>query len=199
MESVKTMVGALKFELMLQFAPLAFVFDNCLCMSRCHKPADVTQMSRTEILTPGGRLRAVYHSCSTPTAAHQLQPQLEMPTTSSLSAEEKAKVKSSVSSSDKIFFATVARIYYAYPQRNKWSYTGIQGGLAFTHDTKHNTVHFKVVDLDGTRGVIWEHELYDNFEFYQDRPYLHSFAGDVKFFPPLLILLPSLTFLFRNA
>ena len=103
-----------------------------------------------------------------------------MPTTSSLSAEEKTKVKSSVSSSDKIFFATVARIYYAYPNPNKWSYTGIQGGLALIHDTKHNTFHFKVVDLDGTRGVIWEHELYTNLEFYQDRPYLHSFAGDVK-------------------
>lgn len=106
-----------------------------------------------------------------------------MPATSSLSAEEKTKVKHSVSSSDKIFFATVARIYYAYPNPNKWSYTGIQGGLALTRDTKHNTFHFKVVDLDGTRGVIWEHELYDNLEFYQDRPYLHSFAGDVKLFP----------------
>jgi Wiskott-Aldrich syndrome protein len=34
--------------------------------------------------------------------------------------------------------------------------------------------------LDGTRGVIWEHELYQNFDYFQDRPYFHSFPGDVR-------------------
>lgn len=34
--------------------------------------------------------------------------------------------------------------------------------------------------MSGTRGVIWEHQLYEGFEYFQDRPYFHSFAGDVS-------------------
>lgn len=37
-----------------------------------------------------------------------------------------------------------------------------------------------MVDLVGTRGVIWEHELWERFEYFQDRPYFHSFPGDVS-------------------
>lgn len=33
----------------------------------------------------------------------------------------------------------------------------------------------------GTRGIIWEHELYNNFVLNQDRTFFHSFEGDVSF------------------
>jgi hypothetical protein len=46
--------------------------------------------------------------------------------------------------------------------------------------TLKGTLQFRLVDLDGTRGVIWEHELYQNFDYFQDRPYFHSFPGDVR-------------------
>ncbi|KAG1889738.1 uncharacterized protein F5891DRAFT_1282780 [Suillus fuscotomentosus] len=36
----------------------------------------------------------------------------------------------------------------------------------------------RLVDLTGTRGVIWEHELDEAFEYHQDRAFFHSFAGD---------------------
>src|SRR6267154_562898 len=104
-----------------------------------------------------------------------------MPLTSALSAEEKAKVKTAIpASTNKVFFATIARIYYAFPQPHRWSYAGLQGALVFSQDLKSNATHFKLVDLDGTRGVIWEHELYNNLELHQDRPFFHSFAGDVS-------------------
>src|SRR5258705_13167068 len=107
-----------------------------------------------------------------------------MPFATALSAEEKAKVKSSISSkTSKILFATIARVYYAYPQPRKWSYAGLQGALAFVLDITTNSTHFKLVDLQGTRGVIWEHELYNNLELLQDRPFFHSFAGDVSAHP----------------
>ena len=102
-----------------------------------------------------------------------------MPAQSILSKEEKSKVTSSIPKpANKIFTATLARVYYAYPDPNDWSYAGLQGGLAFTKDAGGN-LHFKLVDIDGTRGVIWEHELYDGIEYFQDRPYFYSFAGDV--------------------
>lgn len=104
-----------------------------------------------------------------------------MPSTSAISAEEKVKIKNAIpASTNKILFATIARIYYAHPQPNKWSYAGLQGGLALAKDKTNNAIHFKLVDLDGTRGVIWEHELYEGLEFYRDRPFFYSFAGDVS-------------------
>jgi hypothetical protein len=104
-----------------------------------------------------------------------------MPTQSTLGSDDKLKVKSAIpSGSNKIQTASVARIYYAHPNPNKWSYSGLQGALAFVKDNTKNVFFFRLVDLDGTRGVIWEHELYEGFEYFSDRPYFQSFAGDVS-------------------
>jgi Wiskott-Aldrich syndrome protein len=114
-----------------------------------------------------------------------------MPSQSTLTADEKAKVKSAIpASSNKIFYATLGRIYYAYPQPDQWSYTGLQGALSFVRDITKNVMSFKMVDLDGTRGVIWEYELYDGFEYHPDRAFFHSFAGDVS--PYFILFLPHL-------
>jgi hypothetical protein len=118
-----------------------------------------------------------------------------MPAQSALSEEEKTKVKGAIpKTSCKIFFATIARIYYAHPQPNRWSYSGLQGALAFLKDTTRNAFFFQLVDLEGTRGVVWEHEVYEGFEYFQDRPFFHSFAGDVSFhgFHPLVKILFTL-------
>jgi neural Wiskott-Aldrich syndrome protein len=104
-----------------------------------------------------------------------------MPTQSGLSTDDKAKVRSSIPpSGSNILYATLARIYFAYPQPKRWAYGGFQGALAFVKDLKTENFSFKLVDLDGTRGVIWEHELYEGFEYFQDRPFFHSFSGDVS-------------------
>ncbi|KAF7324836.1 hypothetical protein MKEN_00525500 [Mycena kentingensis (nom. inval.)] len=99
-----------------------------------------------------------------------------MPSQSTLNNDEKAKVKAAIT--DKISFATLARIYYAYPDPNKWSYAGLQGAIAFVKDPAKNAHWFRMVDLTGTRGVIWEHELYDGLQYQPDTAYLHSFPGD---------------------
>ena len=102
-----------------------------------------------------------------------------MPAQSTLSSDEKTKVKAAVNSpANKIFTAALARIYYAYPKPDEWSYTGLQGALAFVKDTQ-GVFYLKLVDLAGTRGIIWEHELYEGFEYNEDRSFFHSFAGDV--------------------
>lgn len=99
----------------------------------------------------------------------------------SLSPEEKAKVSSAIpKSSNNVLHATPARIYFAHPRPDKWSYGGLQGALAFTYDKSKDTHFLKLVDFAGTRGVIWQHELYAQFEYHKDRPFFHSFAGDVS-------------------
>jgi len=108
-------------------------------------------------------------------------PRFNMPAQSTLDTDDISKLRSAIPKpSNNILYATLARIYFAYPQPNRWSYGGLQGALAFVRDTTTNLYSFKLVDLNGTRGVVWTHELYDGFEYFLDRPFLHSFAGDVS-------------------
>lgn len=37
----------------------------------------------------------------------------------------------------------------------------------------------------GTRGVIWQHEVTEDMQYYQDRTFFHTFPGDVRLPDPL--------------
>ena len=104
-----------------------------------------------------------------------------MPSTSTLTEAEKTRIKTAVPKpGNRILGAAFSRIYYAAPHPDQWSYTGLQGAVVFSYDEQKAAFFLKMVDLDGTRGVIWEHELYDGFEYFQDRGWFHSFEGDVS-------------------
>ena len=104
-----------------------------------------------------------------------------MPTSSAITSDDKAKIKAAIpNSSNKILTAAIARIYYAYPDPNKWSYSGLQGALALAKDHNRGAHVFKLVDLAGSGGVVWEYEMYEGFEYFQDRPFFYSFPGDVS-------------------
>jgi neural Wiskott-Aldrich syndrome protein len=100
-----------------------------------------------------------------------------MPSQATIADDDKAKIKAFVPT--KIFSAALVRIYYTYPQPNKWCYTGLQGALVFTFDKSDDAFHFKMVDLEGTRGILWEHEVYKNLEYNVENSFFHSFEGDV--------------------
>ncbi|KAG0005731.1 hypothetical protein BGZ65_010274, partial [Modicella reniformis] len=96
---------------------------------------------------------------------------------STLLPEHKTAIKRALpDSTQKIITATVARLYVAYPDPNQWTYARIMGGLAFVR-TK-DSFFFRIVDLMADRGVIWEQELYENFEYTQERSFFHTFALD---------------------
>ncbi|KAK0495670.1 hypothetical protein EDD18DRAFT_1463495 [Armillaria luteobubalina] len=102
-----------------------------------------------------------------------------MPSQSTLSKEEKDKIRAAIPApSNKILYATLARVYYAYPQPNEWSYSGLQGALALTKSNSTGALAFRLVDMIGTTGVIWEHDFYDGLDYFADRAFFHSFPGD---------------------
>jgi hypothetical protein len=102
-----------------------------------------------------------------------------MPSSSTLSANDRNIIKSVIPSSTKILAASLARIYLAYPDPHSWSYSGLQGALLLVADSGRGAHFFCLVDLVGPRGKLWEHEIYRDFEYNQDRVFFHSFAGDV--------------------
>jgi len=65
-----------------------------------------------------------------------------------LSDEDKALVKRTVpKASNKIHAVAVAKLYVAYPNRSRWTYTGLQGAAVLANDTVGNTFWIKLVDV----------------------------------------------------
>ncbi|CAI2026389.1 hypothetical protein SEUBUCD646_0H02230 [Saccharomyces eubayanus] len=83
--------------------------------------------------------------------------------------------------SNKIIDVAVARLYIAYPNKDEWQYTGLSGAIALVDDLVGSTFFLKLVDISGHRGVIWDQELYVNFEYYQDRTFFHTFEMEECF------------------
>lgn len=49
--------------------------------------------------------------------------------------------------SNKIQAVAVARLYVAYPDPSKWTYTGLQGAVVLANDLVGNTYWVKMVDI----------------------------------------------------
>ena len=94
-----------------------------------------------------------------------------------LSDVDRQTVKRTVpSASNKIQAVAIARLYIAHPNRQRWTYTGLQGAAVLANDTVGNTFWIKLVDISpANRGVIWDQEIYDTFQYNQDRVFFHSF------------------------
>ncbi|KAE8320964.1 hypothetical protein BDV39DRAFT_186915, partial [Aspergillus sergii] len=94
-----------------------------------------------------------------------------------LSDADKETVKRTVPKpANKIHAVAVARLYVAYPDPQKWTYTGLQGAVVLANDLVGRTFWLKLVDVSPAgRGVIWDQEIYDNFPYNQDRTFFHTF------------------------
>ncbi|KAF1940658.1 WH1-domain-containing protein [Clathrospora elynae] len=94
-----------------------------------------------------------------------------------LSDEDKQTVKRTVpKAANKIHTVAVAKLYVAYPDRQRWKYTGLQGAVVLANDLVGNTFWLKMVDISpANRGVIWDQEIYDTFAYNQDRVFFHTF------------------------
>ena len=65
-----------------------------------------------------------------------------------LTDDDKETVKRQVpKATNKIQAVAVARLYIAYPNRNKWTYTGLQGAAVLANDLVGNTYWLKLVDV----------------------------------------------------
>ncbi|KAL3955076.1 hypothetical protein ACCO45_010639 [Purpureocillium lilacinum] len=94
-----------------------------------------------------------------------------------LNDEDKDTVKRFVpKQSNKIQAVAVARLYVAYPNRSKWTYTGLQGAVVLANDLVGHTYWLKMVDISPSgRGVIWDQEIFDTWHYNQDRTFFHTF------------------------
>lgn len=93
-----------------------------------------------------------------------------------LSSQDKEIVKRVVpKSSNKIIDAAIIRLYIALPDSDDWIWTGLTGALVFVDDLIGHTFFFKLVDVIGNSGVLWDQELWCDLQYSQDRLFFHSF------------------------
>ncbi|WBW73082.1 WASp-like protein [Schizosaccharomyces osmophilus] len=105
-----------------------------------------------------------------------------MPQISSITQEDKSTIRKYIpKSTNKILAAGIAKLYVAYPDPNRWSYTGLCGAAVLCYDTTLKCCWLKLVDIVGNGGVLWDQELYENFEYFQDRTFFYSFEIDQCF------------------
>jgi Wiskott-Aldrich syndrome protein len=72
-----------------------------------------------------------------------------------LSEEDKDIVKRIVpKQTNKIQAVAVARLYVAYPNPAKWTYTGLQGAIVLANDLVGNTYWLKMVDISVSRPIL---------------------------------------------
>ncbi|KAM3548953.1 hypothetical protein ARSEF4850_009118, partial [Beauveria asiatica] len=95
-----------------------------------------------------------------------------------LNDEDKEIVKRFIpKQSNKIQAVAVAKLYIAYPDPTKWTYTGLQGAVVLANDLVGNTNWLKMVDISPTvRGVIWDQEIFESWSYNQDRTFFHTFG-----------------------
>lgn len=77
-----------------------------------------------------------------------------MPAASTISTSDKERIKATFpSSTSKILTATLARVYYAHPSPNDWSYTGLQGAMTLVSDKIKGGFWLRLVDLSVSRAL----------------------------------------------
>jgi hypothetical protein len=93
-----------------------------------------------------------------------------------LTSQDKEVIKRAVpKSSNKIIDAAIVRLYVSYPDPQQWKWTGLTGAVVLVDDLIGHTFFFKLVDVIGNQGIIWDQELWVDFQYSQDRLFFHSF------------------------
>ena len=65
-----------------------------------------------------------------------------------LSENDKETVRRTVPKpANKIYAVAVARLYVAYPNRQRWTHTGLQGAVVLAEDLVGKTFWLKLVDV----------------------------------------------------
>ncbi|KAG7729882.1 hypothetical protein KL933_000962 [Ogataea haglerorum] len=100
-----------------------------------------------------------------------------------INSQDKESIKRAIpKASNKILAAAVARLYIAYPEPDHWTPTGLAGAIVLVDDLVGHTFFLKLVDIVSHKGVLWDQELYIDFEYNQDRSFFHSFECEECYF-----------------
>ncbi|TPX32077.1 hypothetical protein SmJEL517_g04730 [Synchytrium microbalum] len=92
-----------------------------------------------------------------------------------LAPEDNTTIKKAVPGLE-ILASTAARVYEAR-SGYEWTYTQKCGAIVLTRDANTRQTALKLVELGTKRGVIWQETIGSDIQYYQEKPFFHSFVG----------------------
>jgi len=118
------------------------------------------------------------------------------PSTKSIATDFKRVITSHLPADAKVLATVNAKVYHAPfgGGGDSWTYSGLRGTLVFGRD--RITVHadkklgtsleqrywFRLLDLDGGKGLVWMHQIPEKFSYRLDKPFFHVFDGKTRMF-----------------
>lgn len=94
---------------------------------------------------------------------------------SSFNASERQLIESSLKKYQ-IISTAVARLYLAFPDRNKWSYQSL-GAITVVYDNA-NSYYLKLLDIQKNGEVLWEFPISNQLKYKEECNFFHSFYTD---------------------
>ncbi|KAI9275909.1 hypothetical protein BDA99DRAFT_568495 [Phascolomyces articulosus] len=98
-----------------------------------------------------------------------------MPTVTLPTPADKSIVRKALPNAS-IYTAAVARLVIAFPDPEVWSHTGVWG--AATLCKENGSYYIRIIDIENHTGILWEHELYQDFDFVQEAGFFYTFDTD---------------------
>ena len=80
---------------------------------------------------------------------------------------------------NKIQAVAVARLYIAYPNKQRWTYTGLQGAAVLANDLIGNTYWIKLVDVSVSYTVSSALMAFSTDMSLDSKPWCHLGSGDL--------------------
>lgn len=104
-------------------------------------------------------------------------PPPENQNSSLLSTDENLQVFNLLGNKCVTLATTVVQLYTTIPPvHSQWSKKGT-GVLCFVRDVNRKNYFFRLYNLKRD-SMIWEHEMYNNMEYIESRPFFHMFEGE---------------------
>ncbi|KAI8990722.1 hypothetical protein BD414DRAFT_535986 [Trametes punicea] len=118
----------------------------------------------------------------------------------SVSDDAKRYVLSYLPPDSKVLAVAPARIYHSAfgAPSGAWTFTGLRGMLVFGRNritvypdrplglgegtSIEQNFWFRLIDVDGGKGIVWFHQIPPNLDYHADKPFFHVFSGCSRMF-----------------
>ncbi|OSX58273.1 hypothetical protein POSPLADRAFT_1075987 [Postia placenta MAD-698-R-SB12] len=116
-----------------------------------------------------------------------------------LTREEERHIQSQLPSNGKGIAYAFASVYHApfSGREDSWTSTGLKGMLVFGRNKRtdrplairpsatfqfQSQYWFRLVDMKSDKGLIWIHDIPDDFQYRFDKPFFHTFTGKSRMY-----------------
>eukprot|EP01111_Echinosteliopsis_oligospora_P000744 TRINITY_DN1087_c0_g1_i3.p1 TRINITY_DN1087_c0_g1~~TRINITY_DN1087_c0_g1_i3.p1 ORF type:complete len:557 (+),score=309.68 TRINITY_DN1087_c0_g1_i3:74-1744(+) len=96
---------------------------------------------------------------------------------STITENERNNISRMFGSNVDLYYVTLVRLYVAPPPGNAWKFTNVMGAVAIMDDKNMKGHFLRVIDTRNMK-IVFEQELYYDFDYRNPRDWFHTFESD---------------------